>query len=174
MAETFCPECGTVFESTGTICPNCAATVGNASYVPQGKKGSAISVMPLAKDSGGRRGFSEIDGSQLDLRDRDYVQQQSAPQQSGPSLPESGLGIEGRAERAPQQMFEPESPAAQHAQAAQVEESADSGGWTRAVVIVLIVIAVAFGGKLVMNLVDDKAEQTAGDDDDGVYDEAIE
>lgn len=157
MAETFCPECGTVFESTGSVCPNCAANVGNAGYKPKGNKDSGLSVMPLAKSSGEVRGIAGMDGDNLQLRDRSGpvtdARQQAHQPQGEPEA--SGLSLDGpeRSERE----LEPELPPEPRASAAQAAEQRASGGLMKPIIVVFVLIAVAVGGKYVMDAVKDKA-----------------
>lgn len=165
MAETFCPECGTVFDSAGTVCPNCAAIVGDMRQAaPRAKADSALSVMPLAKDSGGRRGFAEIDGSQLDLRTRETVNELGVdgPASPGPSMPGSGLAVEGRPERQAADLPElPQQRPGAQAAAAEAEDD-DDGGWAKAALIVVVIVALAIGGKFVLDFV--KKSPAKGDD----------
>jgi hypothetical protein len=135
-----------VFESTGSVCPNCAAQVGNVAFTPKGKD-SGLSVMPLAKSSGQRRGILEIDGSNLQVRDRQNAHAEGVDDYAGQPAPSSGLAIEARAQR-PEATMAPEPPPQAVAAAS---GSAQQSGWAKPIIIVVIVIAVAIGGKYVMD-----------------------
>jgi hypothetical protein len=173
MADLFCPECGTVFEGTGGgICPNCAAKVGDVQARQVGKSG--ISVVPLAKDAGGKRGFMDMDGADLQLRDRDYVQQTQAAQGPDPAAVSSGLSVDGAEERLPAntpQMHVPElvkkaQAEKEAAAAAAAAEQQDMGKWARVLFVVIAVVAVAMVGKLAIDSFKGGGSEVATDEDD--------
>lgn len=134
------------------MCPNCAAVVeGGGAPPPRSKSGSAISVMPLAKSSGQRKGFLDMDGASLEVNTRQRVVEEGVGHNEPEVVHNSGLGTEQRENRRTAQQLAPEAAAPEAIAARQAAEAAGDSGWMKPVLVVLIVVGVAVGGKFLMD-----------------------